>query len=164
MSTPRPICNHCKGTKVILDTTYDRTGEEVRCPVCKGLGFQLPPATELLKEVDRLTAENAQLREERDAAKKYAERLRGAINGSGPRDVDYMIALEKEVAELRKDGTKVIHELIQSQLHFDYCRAEYSASKTIELAHAVSEASCRKDDATEAAEKLLAAIANLEHY
>lgn len=67
-----------------------------------------------MRKIRDLTADNARLTAERDAAVKYSERLRGAINGSGPRDVDYAIALEKErdrltaeVAELRKDAARL---------------------------------------------------------
>ncbi len=55
----------------------------------------------LRDERDELRTRAEQSERERDEARIYANKLRASINGSGPRDVDYMIAMEKENATLR---------------------------------------------------------------
>lgn len=66
---------------------------------------------EARKERDMLKQDLASMKtswgeacKERDEAKTYATRLRGAINGMGPQDLDYMYAMEAEVKRLQPEN------------------------------------------------------------
>lgn len=50
----------------------------------------------LVELVTQLRQQLAAMTAERDEANRYAERLRGAINGIGPKEIDYAIAIEKD--------------------------------------------------------------------
>lgn len=118
-------------------------------------GSSRPPTChleDLLSEFAQLRAELAALREE---AEKWKRVCRSYDDSPSRKFREEFQQLQSNHSQLRQDACKILRELIQSQLHFDYTRALYTDDTCEALAHAVSEASCRRSDAVEVGEEFL---------